>query len=171
MKWLRFPRLLGVIAVVYLLGMTAVFASLSAQSASFDRTASQTTGTVVALVPRAPLGSTREPRADARRVSLAPEVTYTVDGQEHHYTAAHGRYRQKLVVGDRVTVLYAPDDAANARLRGEGRAVGPVITVAFAAGAIGVLVLLVGTRRWGPTTDRRAPAVPALSERSGRGGS
>ena len=116
------PRAVGVVVVVYLAAMSVVFALLSAQNADFVRTASQTEGTVVALVARAPLGSTREAQPDARTPSLAPKVTYEVAGRTYDYVAAHGRARQRLQVGDRVTVLYAPADPTKARLRGEGLA-------------------------------------------------
>ena len=163
----RFSRVLGGIAMVYLLGMAVVFGLLSMQSSVFVREARETPGTVVALVPRAPLGSTREPTEDARTPSLAPKVTYTVDGRGYTYTAAHGRYRQRLQVGDTVSVLYAPQDPAQARLRGEGRAVGPLVSVGFALGAVlvGVVLFRTRSRRRRP---RDAVGERALEERSGR---
>lgn len=133
--------------LLYLVAMAVVFALLSEQNADFNRTASRTEGTVVALVARAPLGSTRESRPDARAPSLAPKVTYVVDGQTYTYVAAHGRYRQRLQVGDKVTVMYASDDPASARLRGEGQDLGPVISIGFGLAAVLVVLVLVRLRR------------------------
>lgn len=127
--------------------MSVVFALLSAQNMDFVRTASLTEGTVVALVARAPLGSTRDAQPDARTPSLAPKVSYAVDGQTHVYVAAHGRYRQRLQVGDRVTVLYDPSDPAVARLRGEGQDSGPVLSVGFGLAAVLLLLVLFRPRR------------------------
>ena len=145
MDRLRFPRTLALIAMLYLLAMAAVFALLAGQEAAFVRNAHQTPGTVVALVPRAPLGSTRESRSNP---SLAPRVRYTVDGKTYDYTAAHGRSRQRLRVGDTVTVLYPTGDPGTARLRGEGRHVGPMLAGSFALGAAVVALSLVWTRLW-----------------------
>ena len=145
----RFPRVVGALTVVYLVAMAVVFALLSDQNADFARTASRTEGTVVALVARAPLGSARESRPDARAPSLAPKVTYAVEGQTYTYVAAHGRYRQRLQVGDKVTVLYAPSDPTSARLRGEGQDLGPAVCVGFALAAVLLLVVLVRFRRRG----------------------
>lgn len=143
----RFPQVVGVVAAVYLVAMAVVFALLSAQNHDFVRTASRTEGTVVELVARAPLGSTREAQPDARTPSLAPKVTYVVDGKSYDYVAAHGRYRQRLQVGDRVTVLYSPADPSSARLRGEGMDSGPVVSVGFGVAAVLVLLVLVRPRR------------------------
>ena len=156
-NWLRFPRTLALVAALYLLAMAAVFALLAGQEATFLREAHQTPGTVVALVARAPLGSTRESRSNP---SLAPRVRYTVDGKTYDYTAAHGRYRQRLRVGDTVTVLYPTGDPGTARLRGEGRHVGPMLAGSFTLGAVVVALGLVWTR---PSRLQRSrvPAHPA----------
>ena len=143
----RFPQTVGFVVAAYLVVMAVVFALLSAQNMQFVRTASRTEGTVVALVARAPLGSTRESRADARVPSLAPKVSYVVDGRTYDYVAAHGRYRQRLQVGDTVTVLYAPSDPASARLRGEGQDSGPAISTGFALAAALLVLVLVRSRR------------------------
>ncbi|SEP84244.1 DUF3592 domain-containing protein [Microlunatus flavus] len=163
----RFPQTIGVVAAVYLAAMAVVFALLSAQNADFVRTAGRTDGTVVALVARAPLGSTRESRVDARVPSLAPKVTYVVDGRTYDYVAAHGRYRQRLQVGDTVTVLYAPGDPASARLRGEGQDSGPFLSVGFGAAAVLLGAVLLKLRRRpgrpsGPADASRGRS-PALS--------
>ena len=167
----RFPRTVGIVVAVYLAAMAVVFALLAAQNADFGRTASRTEGTVVALVARAPLGSTRDARPDARTPSLAPAVSYVVDGRTYRYVAAHGRYRQRLQVGDTVTVLYAPSDPATARLRGEGQNLAPVLSAGFAAGAVLVLVLALrlgrrtgARRRPTPPARGRAPAVPVVAD-------
>jgi Protein of unknown function (DUF3592) len=127
--------------------MSVVFALLSAQNMDFVRTASRTEGTVVALVARAPVGSTREAQPDARTPSLAPKVSYVVAGHTYVYVAAHGRYRQRLQVGDRVTVLYAPSDPGSARLRGEGQDSGPLLSAAFGVAAVLLVLVVVRPRR------------------------
>jgi hypothetical protein len=143
----RFPQTVGVLAAVYLAAMAVVFALLSTQNMDFVRTASRTDGTVVALVARAPLGSTRDAQPDARTPSLAPKVSYAVGGRTYTYVAAHGRYRQRLQVGDRVTVLYAPSDPATARLRGEGQDSGPLLSVGFGLAAVLLALVLLRLRR------------------------
>jgi hypothetical protein len=145
----RFPQVVGLLAAVYLLAMSVVFALLSAQNMEFVRTANRTEGTVVALVPRAPLGSTREAQPDARAPSLAPKVGYVVDGRTYDYIAAHGRQRQRLQVGDKVTVLYSPTDPASARLRGEGQDSGPVVSVGFGVAALLLVLVVLRSRRTG----------------------
>lgn len=160
----RFPLLVGGAAVVYLAVMAVVFALLSAQNADFVRTATQTQGTVVALVPRAPVGSTRDARTDARAPSLAPKVTYVVAGRTYTYVAAHGRYRLRLQVGDPVTVLYASGDPSSARLRGEGQDLGPVVSGGFGLAAVLLLLLLllkVRRNQDGRRTKSGAPRVDA----------
>lgn len=142
----RFPRTVGVVAAVYLAAMAVVFALLSAQDAEFARTADRAQGTVVALVARAPLGSTRDAQPEARSPSLAPKVSYVVDGRTYLYVAAHGRYRQRLQVGDTVTVLYAPSDPTSARLRGEGMDLGPVYCAGFGVAALLLVLVLVRFR-------------------------
>src|SRR6476659_6511158 len=159
MKWLRFPRILGIVVCLYLVGMSVVFGVLSRQNYEFVRTASQCDGTVVALVPRAPIGSTREPRFDGPRVSLAPTVRYVVNGQNYAYTAAHGKFRQPLRPGDTVTVLYNPQNPKIARLKGEGQILIPVITSGFVAAAVVVAIVLFRTRRLGDPRSRQ-PARP-----------
>lgn len=167
----RYLRAVGVVAAVYLLAMAGVFALLSVQDAEFVRTAGRTEGTVVALVARAPVGPTREPRVDARTPSLAPKVAYVVQGRTYEYVAAHGRTRQRLQVGDTVTVLYAPADPATARLRGEGQDPGPLLSGGFAlAGTLLVLVLVrfrrrPGAPRGGADAARGSrPAAPAVAD-------
>lgn len=167
----RFPRAVAALAVVYLLAMAVVFALLSAQNADFVRTASRTQGTVVALVARAPLGSTQDARPDARAPSLAPKVTYVVAGQTYTYVAAHGRYRLRLQVGDHVTVLYSPSDPTTARLRGEGQDLGPLLSAGFALSAVLVVLLSIRFRRRtrgpgpGPGAARAsAPPSPVVAD-------
>ena len=145
----RFPQVVGLLAAVYLLAMSVVFALLSAQNMQFVRTADRAEGTVVALVARAPLGSARDAQPDARAPSLTPKVSYVVDGRTYDHVAAHGRQRQRLQVGDRVTVLYSPTDPASARLRGEGQDSGPVVSVAFGVVALLLVLGVVRSRRTG----------------------
>jgi hypothetical protein len=160
-----------VLAALYLAAMSVVFALLTAQNADFVRTASRTEGTVVALVARAPLGSTRDAQPDARTPSLAPEVSYAVAGRTYVYTAAHGRYRQRLQVGDKVVVLYAPSDPGSARLRGEGQDSGPAVSAGFAVAAVLLVLVVVRPRRRSepprPTTGSAragAAAAPAVAD-------
>lgn len=167
MTWLRFPRTLALVAVCYLLAMAVVFALLAAQGSAFARQAQQTSGTVVALVPRAPLGSTRDPRSD-RAASLAPRVQYSVAGTTYDYTAAHGRYRQRLRVGDTVTVLYAPAEPQRARLLGEGQRLGPLLAGGFGLGALAVALVLVRTRPSRAKNADQRDAHPSASRRRAR---
>lgn len=168
MKWLRFPRTLGIVVCLYLVGMSVVFGLLSSQNYRFVHTAQKVNGTVIALVPRAPIGSTREPTADARMISRAPTVRYEVNGAMYEYTAAHGRYRQRLQVGNTVTVLYDPTDPSVARLRGEGEVLVPVITSGFVASSVLVAIVLFRTRNLGVPTSRRRRTEPGdRADRSG----
>jgi hypothetical protein len=129
--------------------MAVVFGLLTSRNYRFIEHARQVSGTVMALVPRAPFGSTREPRAGERRMmSLAPTVQYQVNGKTYEYTAARGRFRQPVKIGDHLTVLYDPSDPADAQLRGEGRVLVPGITVGFAASAGLVAFVLFHTRNY-----------------------
>lgn len=155
MKWLRFPRILGIIVCLYLIGMSLVFGMLSSQNYRFVHGAQSTTGTVTALVPRSPIGSARDP--DARTVSRAPTVRYEVAGKTYEYTAAHGRFRQRLQIGNSVTVLYDPTNPAVARIQGEGKVLVPVITSGFVLSALVVALILLRTRNLGAAPARRKP--------------
>lgn len=156
MRWLRFPRLLGVVACVYLMAMAVLFGHLSIQNYRFVHNAAHAVGTVASLEPRPPAGSTRSPR-DATR---APMVRYVVAGKTYVYTAAHGTYRPRHRVGDQVVVLYDPADPSRARLRGEGRLMVPLITSGFATVALIVGFVLFRTRKLG--------SVPEHSAQTGR---
>jgi hypothetical protein len=161
-RWFRFPRALGIVIALYLVGMAVVFGMFSHQSVEFVKHAARTNGTVVELVARAPAGSTREPVTSARAVPQAPKVSYSVAGNIYTYTAAHGRYHQRLKIGDQVQVLYNPADPAEARLKGEGTVLVPGITVTFALTALLVVVILIRTRNLGAVSgesrrQRRAP--------------
>lgn len=164
MSWLRFPRAAGLVVCLYLLAVGLLFAGFSARNDAFVRDAATTTGTVVALVPRAAAGSSREPGPSVRTMPLAPTVSYTVAGRTYRYTAAHGRYRQRLRVGDSVSIRYLPSDPGQARVQGEDRVLIPALAVGFGLAALGVVVLLVATRGVGrPGTGpgrRRRPAGP-----------
>jgi hypothetical protein len=146
MKWLRFPRVLGVVVCLYLLGLTALFGYLSTESFRFVSNATATTGKVVQLEVRRPVGSQRQPNPRSRNVPLAPKVEYVVAGKTYTYVAAHGRYHQRLAVGDEVTVLYDPSDPQSARLQGEGRVLVPLITSGFATSAVVLGAVLYLTR-------------------------
>ena len=158
MKWLRFPRILGVVVCLYLIAMSVVFGKLSTQSYRFLHGAAPVQGVVVALIPQATAGSSRTPIVrPGRTVPLAPTVEYVVEGKTYDYTAAHGRYRQPLRVGDKVTVLYDPTDPSRARLRGEGQILVPLITSGFVTCALMVGALLFLTRHHGQPRRSRTP--------------
>jgi hypothetical protein len=145
-KWLRFPRVLGVAVCLYLCGMAVLFGYLSTESFRFVNNATATEGTVVGLVVKRPAGSQRDPNPRSRNLPLAPQVRYEVNGRTYTYVAAHGRHNQRLAVGDTVTILYDPSNPSRARMQGEGRVLVPLITAAFATTAVGLGVLLVLTR-------------------------
>lgn len=166
MTWLRFPRVLGVCICAYLLAMGLLFAAFSARNTTFNTHAATTTGTVVELVPRAAAGSSREPSPTVRTMPTAPTVRYTVGGQTYTYTAAHGRYRQRLRVGDTVAVRYLPADPGQARLQGEDRVLIPLLAVGFGLAALGVVVLLVFTRRVGRRPSRLPVPRPGEATRA-----
>ena len=164
MRWLRFPRILGIVVCLYLVGMSVVFGNLSTQSYRFVRGAQATTGTVIALLPTPTAGSSRTPpNRPGRLIPTAPKVRYSVGGKTYEYVAAHGRYRQPLRVGDQVTVLYDPTDPARARIRGEGSLLVPLITSGFVTSALAVGAVLFLTRNIGAKQrSRRAPEQPEV---------
>ena len=96
-------------------------------------------------------------------VSLAPRVSYVVNGTSPEYTAAHGRFRQHLKVGDTVQVLYVRSDPSVARLQGEGRLMVPAIAGGFALATLVVAFILVRTRKLG-VPAKRQPGTPDLVE-------
>lgn len=158
MKWFRFPRVLGIVVCLYLVGLVVLFSMLSMQSTHFVRNAARTQGTVVALVTKAPVGTTRNP-ASTRTVSLNAQVSYLVNGHTYDYVTSHGRLHQRLKVGDQVEVQYDPANPARARLKGEGRVLVPGIAAAFAAAALLVAGILFRTRNTGlpsAKTSRRS---------------
>ena len=55
-------------------------------------------------------------------------------------------YRQRLKIGDSVTVLYDPANPAVARMQGEGKVLVPVITAGFVLSALVVALILLRTR-------------------------
>lgn len=148
-KWVRFPRVIGLLICVYLVAMTVFFGYQTTLRFRFVNNAQPVTGEVVALTARPLAGSTRMPNGGQRRVPLAPKVRYVVAGKTYEYTASHGTMGQRLQVGDKVTVLYDPADPAQARLRGEGRILIPLITAGFGTTAIAVAAILILTRRVG----------------------
>jgi Protein of unknown function (DUF3592) len=152
MKWLRFPRILGVAVCLYLVGMSVVFGYLSSENYRFVHNAVHVEGTVVSLEVRPPAGSTRVPRGR----TLAPKVSYVVDGKTYLYVAAHGKYRQRLQVGDPVEVLYDPENPQEARLRGEGQVLIPLITSGFVTTALLVGYVLYRTRHLSRTAVNQA---------------
>ncbi len=161
MKWLRFPRVLGVVVCLYLLAMAALFGFLSTQSLRFVHNATATQGTVVGLEVKRTAGSQRRPDLHSPNPPTAPKVTYVVAGKTYTYVAAHGRRRQPLAVGDHVTVLYDPSNPARARLRGEGRILVPLITSGFATAAVGVGVIVFLTRNSHPSQTQAPPSATA----------
>jgi hypothetical protein len=146
MKWLRFPRVLGLAVCLYLFAMAVLFGFLSTESFRFVRNATATEGTVVSFEVKRPAGSQRTPNPHGRNLPTAARVRYDVGGTTYYYVAAHGHYHQRLVVGENVTVLYDPSNPTSARLRGEGQVLVPLITSAFATAAVGLAVILFLTR-------------------------
>lgn len=149
MTWFRFPRVLGIVVCVYLVGLAVVFSMFALQSSRFVHDAGSTEGTVVALVAKEPVGSNRSSPANTRTVSLAPRVSYVVSGRTYEYTASRTRLHRQLKVGDKVQVQYDPVDPARARIKGEGRVIIPGIAVGFALAALLIVVVLVRTRELG----------------------
>jgi hypothetical protein len=163
-RWLRFPRLLGLIACLYLMAMAVLFGYHSVQNYRFVHDAARTTGTVVAFEARPPAGETRT----ARDVTQAPRVRYEVAGRTYEYTAAHGTYRPTHRLGDQIVVLYDPADPSKARLRGEGQLMVPLITSGFATAALLVGFVLFRTRHLGPPQNA-SPATAARPDRVAAG--
>lgn len=161
MRWFRFPRLIGVVVAVYLVAITLLFARLSMDNHTFRGNAASTQGTVVALVPKTFTGSPRGLRRHDG-VPLAPVISFTASGMTYSYTPSQGSYKQRIAIGDHVTILYDPDDpGATAQVKGEGRIVLPLITVGFGLSTVGVVIVLIRTRRLGSRPAPRPRAVHA----------
>lgn len=144
-KWLRFPRVLGIIACAFFLLIAVALGGAKWGDHEWSRTAGRTEGTVTQLLPRPFLGSQRAPRGS--QVPVAPEVSYTVDGVKHLYTPAHGEMRRRYPVGGTVTVLYDRSDPTLARLVDEGRYGLVGLSVIFVLLSASTAVILIGTRR------------------------
>jgi hypothetical protein len=132
--------------------MSVLFGYLSSESYRFVHNATETEGTVINLVVKSPAGSQRQPNPRARNIPVAPVVRYTVNGKSYTYVAAHGRYHERLKVGDPVTILYDPSNPAVARLRGEGKFLIPLITSGFVTAVLVLGGVLYLTRK-GPLTQ------------------
>lgn len=158
-KWLRFPRVLGVALCLYLLAMAVLFGYLSTLSYRFVSNATATQGTVIGLEVKRPAGSQHAPDLRRHNLPMAPQVRYEVAGHRYTYVAAHGRFHQRVRVGDHVTVLYDPSYPAHARLRGEGRIMLPLITSGFATGSVVLAIVLYLTRV--PHRSRRTSSAAA----------
>lgn len=172
--WLRYPRVLGVVACVFFLVIAAALFAARWGDHEWTRTAARTDGTVTQLVPRPFLGSQREPRGS--QVPLAPEVRYTVGGTGYTYTPAHGEVRKRYPVGSTVTVLYDPQDPETARLINEGRYGLTTLAVMFVLLSVGTAALLVATRAITfagprPRPDSRPPAPVGRQDDAKQGSS
>ncbi|MBA3529785.1 MAG: DUF3592 domain-containing protein [Propionibacteriaceae bacterium] len=143
--------------------MSVLFGYLSIGSFHFVRHANATDGTVISLEVKAPAGSQRDSNPNRPYLLLAPKVRYVVDGKTYTYVAAHGRYHQRLRVGDQVSVLYDPGNPQRARLSGEGRVLVPLFTLAFAAAALAVAAVLILTRNGFPRGRRPHGADSTVS--------
>lgn len=166
MKWFRFPRLIGVVVAVYMVAITILFARLSMDNHTFRGDAASTQGTVVALVPKTFTGSPRGLRRHDG-VPLAPVISFTADGMSYRYTPSQGSYKQRIAIGDRVTILYNPQNPGDtAQVKGEGRVLLPVITVGFGLISIGLVVMLIRTRRLGSGSAPRTRASRPAGRRS-----
>ncbi|MGI8456943.1 MAG: DUF3592 domain-containing protein [Propionibacteriaceae bacterium] len=165
MRWLRFPRVLGVMCALYFLAMAVLFGNMSIENTEFSANAHEVPGTVVAMVATPLPGGSRVPAGSRRREPMAPTVQYVVDGQTYTYTPARGTRHPKVKVGDTVMVLYDTGDPAHtARIAGEGKIALPLITIGFLASTIGLGVLLVltrpGRRHRGPGATRSGSPRP-----------
>ena len=170
MKWLRFPRLLGILVVAYFLVVTAYFAYETARRSQFAAGATSVNGIVVALEPRPVAGATHV-QASGNDIPLAPQVRYVVAGRTYLYTASHGVVRSSLRVGDAIEILYDPTNPERARLRGEGQILLPLLTAGFGTTAVLVALLLFLTRNRGltgnhPGAHRRQPGHRELETSS-----
>ena len=146
MRWVRFPRVLGLVVCLYLFGMAVLFGYLASQHYAFVHNAHRVQGTVVSLERRPPAGATQMPRTP----TYAPKVSYVVNGTTYSYTAAHGSYRtDRYQVGESVVVLFNPARPEQAQLLGEGRLMLPLITAAFATIALLLAFVLLRTRNLG----------------------
>ena len=169
-KWLRFPRVVGVIAVVYFVVVTGYFAYETTRRAQFAADAQVANGVVVALEPRPIAGSTRVPTGGVD-IPLAPQVRYVVGGQTFVYTASHGVIGSPIKVGDAIEVLYDPTNPQRAHLRGEGQILLPLITAGFGTVTLALITVLVLTRNRGGTAaegakDAARPAARELEHES-----
>jgi hypothetical protein len=151
-KWLRFPRVVGVVVVIYFALVTAYFLYETTAHARFITDATAATGVVVALEPRPTAGSTRI-QGSGGDIPLAPQVRYEVDGKTYVYTPSHGVVGSPVKVGDPIEILYDPANPAIAKLRGEGRILLPVITAGFATVTLLLVVFLILTRNRGLGND------------------
>lgn len=158
-KWLRFPRVLGVIVVAYFLVVTAYFAYETLRRDQFIANATPINGTVVALEPRPVAGTTRV-QPSGTDLPLAPQVRYVVNGRTYLYTASHGVVGSQLKVGDAIEVLFDPSNPERGRLRGEGQILLPLITAGFGTAAVVLSVGFILTRNRG-TGARQAPTAPS----------
>lgn len=147
-RWLVFPRVLGIALALYLAGMTGLFGYFASENTEFTNSASSVEGVVIALQPRPLPGSSHQPSTSQRNVPYAPVVSYQVGGHTYTYTPSHGRYGLTEKVGDHATVLYDPANPSVARLRGEGRILMPVLPIAFGLATAAVVVALVATRSY-----------------------
>jgi hypothetical protein len=157
-RWVRFPRVLGLVVCLYLVGLAVLFGYLASQNYAFVHNAQRVQGTVVSMERRPPAGATQMPR----NPTFAPKVSYVVDGKTFTYTAAHGSYRTgRYRVGESVVVLYNPARPEQAQLLGEGRLMLPLITAAFATTALLLAFVLVRTRNLGSAAGSEIrPADP-----------
>jgi Protein of unknown function (DUF3592) len=154
-KWLRFPRVAGLVLVAYFAVVTAYFAYETARRSQFAADATTVSGIVVALEPR-PLAGSTHVQAAGGDLPLAPQVRYEVAGRTYLYTAAHGKLDSGVRVGDALEVLYDPTNPEQARLRGEGQILLPVITAGFGTVTVLLVVVLVlSSNRSGLRAARR----------------
>jgi hypothetical protein len=164
-KWLRFPRVLGIIACVFFLLVAAALVGAEWGDHRWAKDAGRTEGTVTQLVPRPFLGSQRQPRGS--QVPVAPEVSYSVDGVARTYTPAHGEMRRRYQVGGTVTVLYDRTDPTLVRLATEGRYGLVGLAAIFVLLSASTVALLIATRRINYVGPRSAPSRPTAAASRG----
>ena len=156
--------MVGVIVVVYFLVVTAYFAYETVRAGQFVENATPVNGIVVALEPR-PIAGTTRVQASGTDLPLAPQVRYVVNGRTYLYTASHGVVGSQLKVGDAIEVLYDPSNPEQARLRGEGRILLPLITAGFGTAAVVLSIVLILTRTRGNGSLHATPALPRRASR------
>ena len=132
------PGFLSIVFGVIGLGLLAGAAALALNTRGFIATAKQTEGLVTELI---------EKRDSDGSVTYKPVVAFMADnGVLVNFTSSFSSNPPSYHVGEKVEVLYAPDDPNDARIRGFGSLwLAPVILggigTVFAAIGFGILIV------------------------------